>query len=87
MNDNTATFDDYYNSLVSDIGNEMQKAAINFDHQSTIITQLNNHRESISGVSLDEEMINLVKFQHAYEAATKLISTLDELLNTVINMV
>ncbi|MBW2099632.1 MAG: flagellar hook-associated protein FlgK [Deltaproteobacteria bacterium] len=82
-----ATFDDYYNSLVSDVGSSTQEAAINFDHQSAMADQLDNYRESVSGVSLDEEMVNLVKFQHAYEAAAKLISTVDEMLETVISMV
>jgi len=84
---NSATFDSYYNSLVSDVGNEVRKAHVTFEHQSAMITHLDNYRESLSGVSLDEEMINLIKFQHAYEAAAKLIGTVDELLNTVINMV
>ena len=87
MSGGTATFDDYYNSVVSDVGNDVQTASTNFDHQTSMVTQLNNYRESISGVSLDEEMINLIKFQHAYDAAAKLITTVDELLNTVINMV
>ncbi len=81
------TFDDFYNSLVSDVGSSVQKATINFDHQSAMADQLDNYRESVSGVSLDEEMVNLVKFQHAYEAAAKLISTVDEMLETVISMV
>ena len=50
-------------------------------------SQLDNYRESISGVSLDEEMVNLIKFQHAYNAAAKLIATTDELLGSLINMV
>lgn len=87
MNAGTATFDDYFNSLVSDVGSAVQTATTNFDHETVMLIHLNNHKESISGVSLDEEMINLVKFQHAYDSAAKLISTVDELLATVINMV
>ena len=89
MNGNpaTATFDDYYNSLVSDVGSGVQKATVNFDHQSLMITHLDNYRESISGVSLDEEMVNLIKFQHGYNAAARLISVADELLDRVISMV
>ena len=87
MNSDTATFDDYYNSLVSDVGSGVQKATVNFDHQSSMVTHLDNYRESVSGVSLDEEMVNLIKFQHGYNAAARLISVADELLNTVINMV
>jgi len=87
MNSDTATFDDYYNSLVSDVGSGVQKATVNFDHQSSMITHLDNYRESVSGVSLDEEMVNLIKFQHGYNAAARLISVADELLDRVINMV
>ena len=86
MNGNTATFDGYYNALVSSIGSKTLNASINHDHQTAVVTHLSNYRESISGVSLDEEMVNLIKFQHAYDAAAKLISTVDELLNTIINM-
>ena len=89
MNGNpaTATFDDYYNSLVSDVGSGVRKATVNFDHQSSMVTHLDNYRESVSGVSLDEEMVNLIKFQHGYNAAARLISVADELLDRVISMV
>jgi flagellar hook-associated protein 1 FlgK len=52
-----------------------------------MVAQLDNYRESISGVSLDEEMINLIKFQNAYAAAAKLVVTADELMQTVLQMV
>ena len=87
MNNNSSTFGDYYNALVSEVGADLQTADAYFSHQSAMVLQLENRRESISGVSLDEEMINLVKFQTAYDAAAKLITTADELLQTVINMV
>jgi len=87
MNSNTASYGDFYQSLVSDVGNAVQNATTNFDHQSSMVSHLNNYRESLSGVSLDEEMVNLVKFQHAYDAAAKLISTVDEMLETLLNMV
>ena len=43
-------------------------------------------RESVSGVSLDEEMTNLVKFQKAYQASARLVTTIDEMLDTILNM-
>jgi flagellar hook-associated protein 1 FlgK len=52
-----------------------------------MMAQLENQRESVSGVSLDEEMINLIKFQNAYTAAAKLITTADEMMQTVLQMV
>ena len=87
MSGGTSTFDDYYNSLVSNIGSDVQEAERNSDHQNEIVTHLVNTRETISGVSLDEEMVNLIKFQNAYDSAAKLISVVDELLTTVLNMV
>ncbi|MDY6791212.1 MAG: flagellar hook-associated protein FlgK [Thermodesulfobacteriota bacterium] len=87
MSGGTATYDDFYNSLVSDVGIAVQFAQTNYDHQTAMVANLDNYRESISGVSLDEEMVNLVKFQHAYDAAAKLITAVDEMMNTVMNMV
>jgi flagellar hook-associated protein 1 FlgK len=87
MNGNSSTFEDYYNSLVSQVGGDLQSADGYFAHQSNMVVQLENRRESVSGVSLDEEMVNLIKFQTAYDAAAKLITTADELLQTVLNMV
>jgi len=87
MNGNSSTFEDFYNSLVSKVGGDVQTANAYYNHQFDMVVQLENRRESISGVSLDEEMINLIKFQTAYDAAAKLISTADELLQTVLNMV
>jgi flagellar hook-associated protein 1 FlgK len=87
MSGNTATFSDYYSTLVRDVGNEVLKANSYHTHQSEMVAQLDNHRESISGVSLDEEMINLIKFQNAYAAAAKLVTAADELIKTVIQMI
>lgn len=87
MSANTATFNDYFSSLVRDVGNEVIKSDSYYDHQAEMVAYLDNYRESISGVSLDEEMINLIKFQNAYTAAAKLISTVDELMESVLNMI
>ena len=87
MNGNSSTFEGHYNSLVSKVGGNLRSADAYFNHQSDMVVQLENRRESISGVSLDEEMINLVKFQTAYDAAAKLVATADELMQTVLNLV
>lgn len=87
MSASTATFDDYYNSLVSDVGMKVNDADNNYEYQSSMSEQLDNYRESISGVSLDEEMVNLIKFQHAYNAAAKLITTVDELMDALMRIV
>ncbi|MBN2467038.1 MAG: flagellar hook-associated protein FlgK [Deltaproteobacteria bacterium] len=87
MKGNTATFDDCYNALSSKVGSDVRTTSANLCHQTAISEHLTNYRESISGVSLDEEMINLVEYQHAYDAAAKLIVTVDEMLQTIISMV
>ena len=87
MNSNTSTFDNFYNSMVSDVGNKVNQSIMGYDHHSAMVSHLENYRESISGVSLDEEMVNLVQFQLGYDAAAKLISVTDEMLQTLINMV
>ncbi len=86
MNGGQSSFDEYHSSLVSRAGNAAQGAAQGASYQSEMLSQLEAQRESISGVSLDEEMIQLVQFQNAYQAASKLITVADELLDTVINM-
>jgi flagellar hook-associated protein 1 FlgK len=49
------------------------------------MTQLDAKRAELSGVSLDEELANLIKFQHAYNAAAKIITTVDQMLDKIIN--
>jgi len=87
LSNNTATFEAYYESFIGDVGYEVQQAGGNYEHQSDMVHQLENYRESISGVSIDEEMVNLVKYQNAYQAAAKLITTADEMMQSVLNMI
>ena len=87
MNGGVETFDDYYSRLVGDVGSEINKVGAYHQHQADMLMQLENYRESVSGVSLDEEMVNLVKFQSAYDASAKMITATDELLQTILNMV
>jgi len=87
MSGGTATFDGAANTLVSQVGHDVQTAAANASHQADMMTYLENYRESVSGVSLDEEMVNLVKFEAAYNAAAKMISIADDMLNNLMNIV
>ena len=86
MSGNTATYNDYYSSVIRDVGNEVLKSESYYQHQTDMMAQLENQRESLSGVSLDEEMINLLKFQNAYTAAARLITTADEMMQTIMQM-
>ena len=85
MDGGTATFSDYYGSNIAQLGVESQRAQRMVDNQDTLLTSLEQQQESISGVSLDEEMSNMIKYQQAYNAAAKIVSTMDELLGTVVN--
>lgn len=76
----------FYNGLVSRIGNDVATAERNTASQSDLVDELENLRQSIAGVSLDEELISLIEFQNAFEAAAKIITTADELMQTLINM-
>jgi len=49
-----------------------------------LVEHLKNRRDSISGVSLDEEMIDMIRFQHAYAAAARVLTAMDEMLDTII---
>jgi flagellar hook-associated protein 1 FlgK len=69
------------------VGIESFSSQSTFFQQEAILLQLNIRRESISGVSIDEELINMIKFQQAYNAAARLIGVVDELLDTVISQV
>jgi len=86
MNGGTATYDDYYNGMISNIGIKTAEAQFNHDFNQDALQQFENFRDSISGVSLDEEMINMVKFQQTYQASAKIITTVDEMLTTLMNM-
>ena len=83
----TFTFDEFYSSIVSTVGIESFSSQATYSQQEAILLQLNTRRESISGVSIDEELINMIKFQQAYNAAARLIGVVDELLDTVISQV
>jgi flagellar hook-associated protein 1 len=76
-----------YGDIVGSVGQRKAAVAQAVDTQNAIKDQLQAMRESVSGVSLDEEMVSLTKYQRAYEAAGKVLSTVDELLQDLINRV
>lgn len=83
----TNSLDGFYNALVGDIGNLGRTITRSVEFNTLIVNQMNELRDSSSGVSLDEEMANLIKFQHAYTAAARLISMSDEMLLTLLEAV
>jgi len=83
----TDSLDGFYNALVGDVGNMSRTISRNYDFNSQLTDQMNQMRDSVSGVSLDEEMANLIKYQNAYSAAAKLITMSDEMLVTLLDSV
>lgn len=84
-NDTNMTINTFYNNIVQDLGEASQTVIRQEKNQSTLLASIDNARVSISGVSMDEEMVNLVQLQHAYNASAKVVSTIDALLDVVIN--
>ena len=64
---------------------EKKRVSKNEKNQSKLLEEIDNLRLNVSGVSLDEEMVNLIQFQHSYNASAKVISTIDSLLDVVVN--
>ena len=79
----TSTFDDFYNSIISGLGAGSRSSQTILKQQEGVMLQLNTQRESISGVSLDEEMINLIKFQQAYAASARMITVIEEMFDVL----
>ena len=80
-----STVDSFYKTIINNIAVSTKEADRMVTNQDSILSNLEQQRLSVSGVSLDEEMTDLIQFQHAYQANAKMISTIDELLDVVIN--
>lgn len=81
----TENLNDYYRTFLSNLGVTGQSAERIATNQANLVHQLTTQREATSGVSIDEEMSNMVRFQHAYEASAKVLSIMDQMLNKIIN--
>jgi len=79
------TIGGYFTDTVNRLAIQTQEATRIGTNQDAQLSSLEQSRTSVSGVSLDEEMANLIQFQHAYQANAKIISTVDELLDVIIN--
>jgi flagellar hook-associated protein 1 FlgK len=80
------TYGEAYRQLVTDIGLDTEQAGNNQNYFQGLVDQFTQLRDSVSGVSLDEELTNLIKFQRAYQAAAKMVTTADELLQTLLTL-
>ena len=77
--------DDGYREMIVRLGVSSQNAARRVQLQDAVVGQVRGEQEAASGVNLDEELSDLVRFQRAYEASSRFISSVDEMLNTLIN--
>lgn len=84
MSNGTGTIGDFYDSLVSTAGLQAKEATTTAANFELLVQQISNARQSVEGVNLDEEMANLIKYQHAYDASARVISAMDQALDTVI---
>ena len=85
LSGNKATINDFWGGMIAQLGIDGQRAIRMQDGHAAVKDSLEQQRASVSGVSLDEEMSNMIVYQHAYNAAAKLISTESEMLDTLVN--
>lgn len=81
----TSTTDDYYRNIIGQLGIDSQESQRMYDNSDVIVKQVDNRRQSVSGVSIDEELANMIRFQQAYNAAARYVTTMDQFLDKVIN--
>jgi flagellar hook-associated protein 1 FlgK len=81
----TTSFDAFTRSMISKLGIETQEAQNLKGNAEGLKLEVENRRQSVSGVSLDEEFTNMIRFQHAYNAAARQITAVDEMLDKIIN--
>ena len=84
---NQVTTASFYSSILSQLGENSKSAQQNLNIQTDMVNMLENQRQSIMGVSLEEEMVNMIKYQQAFGAASKIITSVDEMMQTIIDMV
>ena len=81
------SFRQFMQFMIRELGTVAQDAKIGSAKEKAIMKSLENTRKSISGVNLDEELANMIKFQHGYAASARVISTMDKMLETIIGLV
>jgi flagellar hook-associated protein 1 len=80
------TLTDQYQSIVFGIGTDVANTTANQREHDALVAQLQNRRQAVSGVSIDEESVQILQFHRAYEASARLIKTVDELLQVALGL-
>ena len=87
LTDRKFNYDEFYRNLISDLGNKGQEAATAVNAQKLLVDQIEYRRQAISAVSMDEEMSNLIKYEHSYNAAARIVNVMDEMLEIIVNKI
>ncbi|MGB1719527.1 MAG: flagellar basal body rod C-terminal domain-containing protein [Candidatus Latescibacterota bacterium] len=82
----TQTIEGFYNEMLGDIGARSREAQTMADNNRLFAQQIENRRQSVQGVSLNDEASQLVLFQRAYQAAARAVSIIDDLMEVTINI-
>jgi flagellar hook-associated protein 1 FlgK len=82
----STTFEGYYTGIVSNIGVMSKAASDSYTYDENLLFELEKKREAVSGVSMDEEAVNLIRYQRSFEAGARILKVTDELLEMVINL-
>ena len=85
ITDGRTSFNDFYGVFIGEMGIEAETSSQMHINTQTMKGQITNAREGVKGVSLDEEMSNLIKYQHAFTAAARIITAVDEMIQTVVS--
>lgn len=84
LGDRRTTINSHYATLVAGIAQDVADSKRLAEHHLSLMNQLNNQREEVSGVSIDEEMLNLIKFQMGYSASARLCTVADEMIQEIL---
>ena len=84
---NGLSFTQYFGTLSASVGNAANNANTSATAQAQLVTQAENLRQQLSGVSIDEQAINLVQLQSSYQAVSRVVNIVDQLTQSLINMV
>ena len=82
----TQTVEEYYSGLIGRVGAEAKEIYTDAEGQRLVIDQIETRRKNLQGVSINEEAVSLILFQRAYQAAARIITTVDEMMQTAVNM-
>ncbi len=84
--DGQYTISEYYNALIGDIGVQARDAKASRTNEELLVQQIDSSREGIKGVNIDDELIQMIQTQHIYQSASRIITTIDSMLESIINL-